>query len=115
MAGNLVYLKKNASDNFDSLIKEFNIHLYGTDRGRSARSYCSDVKKFAEWMEARGGSALSAAPLDIVEYRQHLQAQGRKPSTVNRKLVSLRIFYSWLEERKLIPDNPAGNVKPVAD
>ena len=112
--GKVTYLKKFASDNCKSLLERFESHLLAMDRSRSAKNYLGDVRRFAEWFSTRHGNILAATPLDIADYRAHLQQQGRKPSTVNRALVSLRVFFEWAEKEKLVPDNPAESIRPVA-
>lgn len=92
------------------LLESFIQHLLKSDRAGSFKSYYGDVKRFAEWF---GGNLLSASPLDITEYRRFLQ-ETKKPSPVNRALVSLRVFYDFLVKQGLIRDNSAEDVKPVA-
>lgn len=111
--GNITYLKKIASDNFTEVLERFEAHLLSSDRGRSARSYLGDVKGFASWFSARG-PVLAATPLDIADYRSHLQQEGKKPSTVNRALTSLRVFFAWAAAERLIPDSPPEGIRPVA-
>jgi len=112
--GKVTYLKKFASDNCESLLERFESHLLAMDRGRSVKGYVGDVRRFAEWFSVRHGNVLAATPLDIADYRAYLQQAGKKPSTVNRALVSLRVFFEWAEKEKLVPDNPAESIRPVA-
>ena len=101
------------TDQTEMLVENFRQYLLRSDRAKSARSYVSDIRDFFTWLEKKAISIKSITPLDMTEYRAYLQIQGRKPSTVNRKLVSLRIFFNWLVQQKLILDNPAENIKPV--
>lgn len=97
--------------NNDKWIASYAEYLHASDRAKSFKSYFGDVKRFAEWFQ---GNLLSASPLDIAEYRRYLQEKGKKPSTVNRALVSLRVFYGFLVKQGLIKDNPAEDIKPVS-
>lgn len=63
---------------------------------------------------------VAVTPLDLVEYRRYLQENGgrkgeeAKPSTVNRALISMKIFLGWLLKNGKIKDNPVEGIKPVA-
>lgn len=117
-----IYLKNFGSDNLERLIKAFEKHIKETDRGGSARSYLGDVRRFIEWSKKKNPSfnLLGVSPLDIVEYRSYLQAHGGRqgkgaaPATVNRALISLRLFYKWLVAQGECRDNPAEDIKSVA-
>lgn len=116
-----IYLANFGSDKLENLLAGFERHLKETDRGPSARSYMGDVKRFASWMQKRGGFNICAAsPLDMIDYREYLQEYGGRngtgaaPATVNRALISLKIFFNWLKKEGQINDNPAENTKPVA-
>lgn len=111
-----LYLTKSASDKFNSILGEFELELYNTDRSASARYYLSDIRTFGIWLKQRYGSInlKTVTPLDLVEYRSALQEKGHRPSTVNRALISLRLFFSFLLKKKEITDNPAAGIKPVA-
>lgn len=109
--GKTVYLNKSQTSENTDIFELFSNHLQKTDRAASHKLYRGDVMRFAEWFQ---GNLLSASPLDIAEYRRYLQEKGKKPSTVNRALVSLRVFYDFLVKQGLIGDNPAEDIKPVA-
>jgi site-specific recombinase XerD len=110
------------------LIERFEDYLRNTDRGTSARFYIGDVKKFKAWFESRHGSWEPAAitPLDLVEYRSHLQRTGGRrrngeppqpasPATVNRALVSLSVFCQWAVRQGIMAMDPAADIKPVEE
>ena len=44
-------------------------------------------------------------------YLNKLKTAGRSPSTVNRKLASVRSFYNYMQGENLISDNPARGIK----
>jgi integrase/recombinase XerC len=114
--GKTIYLANFASDKFSALLERFHRHLLESDRAKSAKAYLTDIRMFAEWMQDQTGnfSVRSITPLDIVEYRQHLQDENRAPTTINRKLTSLKLFFKWLCTQGEITDNPAEDVKFVA-
>jgi len=118
----VAYLKEFGTKNLAALLDGFKTHLGSTDRARSMSTYLGAVKPFAEWIADRYGefSPAHVSPLDVVEYRSYFLAQkGRKgklmsPVTVNKKLVSLRVFYNWLTETGQVKNNPVAGVKQVA-
>ena len=57
------------------------------------------------------GSVLEATSTDVVAYLNKLKAAGRSPSTVNRKLASVRAFYNYLLDEKLVTESPARGIK----
>lgn len=105
----------------EEIVCRFAMYLQEKDMKSSAVSYAGDVKKFIRWCTGRYASfsPQEISPLDIVNYRDHLQDYGGRkggkaaPATVNRALVSLKIFFGWLLEKGEIPYNPAADVKPV--
>lgn len=112
----VVYLKKNASDKFEALMEGFKSYLEETGRGGSLKPYLGDVGRFASWFAPDGNfSPNAASPLDLVQYRQYLQDQGKAPATVNRALISLKVFFGWLARQGAIRSNPAEGVRPVAE
>lgn len=117
-----IFLERFTSDKFKSLEKDFKLHLEETDRGSSVKSYLADIKKFGVWIINKYGgfNAGAVTPLDMVEYRRHLQEKGGRngapaaPATVNRALVSLKIFFGWLVKKREVKDNPVEDIKMVA-
>jgi site-specific recombinase XerD len=91
-------------------INNFIEYLKETDNAQTTvLSYHSDLKKFIHWCP--DASIESIGPLDIAEFKRHLQKRGQKPTTINRALATLSIFFDWAVEQGLIENNPASNVK----
>ncbi|GAB6180840.1 tyrosine-type recombinase/integrase [Desulfotomaculum defluvii] len=117
-----IYLADFGSDNLEGLLKGFEYHLKNKDRGQSTRAYLGDVRRFAKWITERTRvfNPQGVSPLDLVEYRKHLQEHGGRqgkgaaPATVNRALTSLRLFFGWLVTQGVCKDNPVEDIKPVA-
>lgn len=85
-------------------------------------AYCSDVSDFASWMRRRRGKfAPSVVCAEAVQrYLKQLRkgcGSGQtpaKPSTVNRRIDSLRSFFRWAHRRRLIDRNPAQQAEYIA-
>ena len=99
-------------------LNAFRQFLRAEDRAeRTIEGYTQDVTKFIAWFEQTTGRQAEPAivtPLDIREYRQHLQSVKRmKPASVNRRLAALRVYFRWATEVGLIAANPATSIKMV--
>jgi integrase/recombinase XerD len=78
----------------------------------SLEAYGRDIRDFEQFIQSRGtGSVLDATSTDVVAYLNKLKTAGRSPSTVNRKLASVRSFYNYMQGENLISDNPARGIK----
>ena len=78
----------------------------------SLDAYGRDIREFNSFLSERGtGGLLEATSTDVVAYLNKLKAAGRSPSTVNRKMASIRTFYNYMLDEKFISDNPARGIK----
>lgn len=78
----------------------------------SLEAYGRDIRDFEQFIQSRGtGSVLDATSTDVVAYLNKLKTAGRSPSTVNRKLASVRSFYNYMQGENLISDNPARGIR----
>jgi site-specific recombinase XerD len=100
-------------------LDEYREHLL--QQGRSERTvgeYAADLKHFARWFEGTTGQPFSpekVVPLDITTHRSYLQTvRGLAPSTVNRRLQSLRSFFRWAHGQGKIKENPAEDAESVS-
>src|SRR6478735_5491122 len=74
---------------------------------RTRRAYGTDVGELALWA---GHMGLDPEDLDypwLRRYAAHLGGTGAAPSTLARKLASLRAFYRVLYEHGAVASNPA--------
>jgi site-specific recombinase XerD len=57
--------------------------------------YTQDARRFATWLQQEhpGLKATEVTPLDAKTYRDHLLAKRHAPTTINRALISLMLFY----------------------
>ncbi len=89
----------------------------------SVRNYLSDVRQFMAWYEAQAEAAerpdptftpQSIATPTLTRYRTHLQTvQRHKPASVNRSLISLKRYFGWAKQNKVIMYDPSRAVKLV--
>ena len=80
--------------------------------GKSAhtvKAYRHDLGGFAQWFTQTTGETFdpqAIGPRDIGEYRSYLLTHGKKPATVNRRLVALQRFYKWAQRQGHATNNP---------
>lgn len=91
----------------------FAASLQNRDAGISPltlQGYLSDVAKFGEWFHISTSEAfvpLAVTPVDVRNYKSHLQTvQNFKPATINRRLASLRVFFSWAVAAGHVSESP---------
>lgn len=86
------------------------------EKGKSEntiKNYLYDLKHFQAFDPTQGGTgAFDALQKRIKEYRTHLEKSGAAPSTLNRRIQTLRTFFSVMVEEGLIDENPASGLKP---
>lgn len=85
------------------ILESYKQHL--TNVGKSAhtvKAYTHDLGGFAQWFIQTTGEVFdpqAIGPRDIVDYRSYLLTHGKKPATVNRRLVALQRFYKWAQKQ----------------
>ena len=99
------------------LVEEFRASLIERDLSPATiKGYLHDLKVFKEWLdwvlEGRPVPLSQVGTVDLAAFRQYLiQKKSQKPSTVNRRLQALRLFFRWLEHEGRIQESPAENVR----
>lgn len=92
---------------FQSAVEDFLQHLR-LERGLSAKSteaYRTDLEDLAKVLKGMDPGHVS--PSDISLYFGALAGRGRKPSTLARKLSSVKHFFNYLQQTAHIQANPA--------
>lgn len=95
-------------------IEEFEEYLKKEKRmaKNSLEAYLRDVNDFAAFEESRGmNNILETSSTEIVAYLNSLKGAGKSAATVNRKLASVRAFFNFLQNKKLISENPTIGIK----
>lgn len=103
---------------FQEALSRFESSLRDKDASQhTIDGYGSDVRLFAKWFAQRqpdGCAVREAEAADVRAYRDHLvDVKRRRPSTINRHLLSLRKFYAFASSGGLRRDNPATDVRCV--
>lgn len=70
-------------------------------------SYNRDVMQYLDFLKDRGYAKITDTPYDI--FQQYIDAQqeaGRAPTTINRSMASVRVFYRFLMSESIVSVNP---------
>jgi integrase/recombinase XerC len=83
----------------------------------SRRAFIQDARKFVAWFSAANQEPFKAKRVttrDITDFRDHLRREkGQAVASVNRCLVTVRRFFTWLVEQGHVATNPAKKVKEL--
>lgn len=78
----------------------------------SRNLYNRTLSQFFVWVEASGKVLANMTRVDILEYKDHLQAEGLSALTIGSYIVAVRKFYEWAEANKLYPNIAKGIKTP---
>jgi len=80
------------------------------------RGYRYDLRHFLAWRGTVQDAPFTVeglAEYDLIAYRQHMVAAGRRPATANRRLDALRRLCRWARGTGALDVDAAGNVRPM--
>ena len=80
------------------------------------RGYRYDLRHFLAWHRTAQDSAFAIeglAEYELIAYRQHMVAAGRRPATVNRRLDALRRLCRWARGTGVLAADAARDVRPM--
>jgi site-specific recombinase XerD len=77
---------------------------------KTRETYTRALIRYTHWLEERETPVTSAKRQTILDYKNTLIEAGKKPSTINSALSSIRALYSFLEAEGVMP-NVAAHVK----
>lgn len=88
------------------------------DQGRrplTIRSYLHDITLLGRWLADRSiGAPAQMTPQALRDYVSHLQlAQRREATTINRRIIAIRRFCSFLTEAGLAPSFTPASLRPL--
>ena len=70
-------------------------------------SYIRDIRQFAEWLDV---DVLDVTQLNIRDYLQFIEQDGRSAATVSRTLASLKNFYTYLVSSGFCEKTPVTDI-----
>lgn len=73
-------------------------------------AYRRDLIEAADFVD----DLVSSDAAELGQWLQHLSKQQLAPSTIARKLSSVKAFFSYLVQREFINSNPAAGLRPPA-
>ncbi len=85
------------------------LEMMSAERGaakNSVAAYRGDLEDYGAFLGQNGKSATNAAPEDIRNYLEGLDAAGMATSTVARRLSAIKQFHVFLQSENLSQDNP---------
>ncbi len=68
-------------------------------------AYRRDIRRFVEWLAGRAVGELSIR--DLADYASWLYGQGLAPASIARHLVSLKVFFRYLQLEGVLQENLA--------
>lgn len=100
--------------------REYLEHLRGQDQSENTvRAYVADLRGFSFWFEQTNGQPMSpdqVTAADVANYKDFLlTTKKRKPRTMNRKLVSLSVFFTWAIARELAKIDPTVGIEKAKE
>lgn len=77
---------------------------------RTLKAYLGDLKAFERFFEEKNIADITID--DIRQYIGNLETNHHhKDTTIRRKIASLKVFFTFLEEEGIIPDSPTRKIK----
>lgn len=83
------------------------LYLMRYDRDNTRRAYKRDLESFFETTDVSLHRARSVSFPDVNAFVARLEADGRSPATIRRRLAAVRGFFGWLVALGLLDLNPA--------
>jgi integrase/recombinase XerD len=80
-------------------------------RGLTREAYTLDLRQFTTWCRARALPLFSVRRADIETFARDLEASGRAPAAVTRRLSTIAGFYRYAVEEELLDHSPAAHVR----
>ena len=92
------------------LIKAYENYLSKVKKAsaNTISSYMRDIRQFAEWLDI---DVLEASQLNISQYLQFMERDGRSAATISRTLASLKNFYSYLVSSGFCEKTPVTDIR----
>lgn len=75
---------------------------------KSKKTYLGALTQFFNYLDDEDKEYFDLFEEDIIRYKEYLTAEGKSALTVNSYLTAIRIFYRWLESKKICPNIAKG-------
>ncbi len=100
------------SDDNADLISQFSDQLVFAQglSPNTVNAYRSDLEDFTRFLDLSGISLRYAERRDVSEYIIHLRKNHYADSTVSRRLIALKVFYTWFVNELDYNNDPAATV-----
>ena len=95
------------------LINAYENHLTKVKKAsnNTVSSYMRDIRQFSVWIQQNlGVTVLDATQLNISQYLDHIQQQGKSGATASRTLASLKNFYNYVVSSGFMESSPITSV-----
>jgi len=77
----------------------------------TVKSYQSDLSIFLKWLSSKCNSSFKNTKSEDIElFIKHLFKLGFKSTTINRKISSIKAFYTYLKKQRLIDTIPTEDI-----
>ena len=95
------------------LIKAYENYLTKVKQasGNTVSSYMRDIRQYADWLSNSCElDVIDAEQININQYLQHLEADGRSAATMSRTLASLKNFYAYVVSTGFLEATPVTDI-----
>ena len=100
----------------ETLLEQF-LDFLTLERGlsRNTRSaYQNDLRSFLRFLQKRACHSLNQVQRrDVLDFLLHEKNLGRAPPTLSRRLVSVRVFFRYLQQEGLLGQNVTETMDPL--
>lgn len=109
-------IKHHNPNSIKDIIYRFQKDLINRDIStQTTKSYSYDLKGFFNWfiqLHGENQGIEKANEIDLISYRQYLVNEIKlKPTTINRRMQSIKTFFKWLYKNKAIQSNVTENLR----
>ena len=103
----------------NDFLQDYQDHLCDHDKSEhTIRAYMADLRLFSIWLQRTTGELATPdniTPMDVIDYRNSMLREHKRPATINRTLISISGFCQWAQHCNLIPNNPVEGVRNVVE
>lgn len=77
-------------------------------------AYVTDVNLYVKYLNTKNLNIIETDNVAVLAYIQHLLSQGKSERSINRIVISLRSFYNYLKDSKVVTEIPKIYYKSTA-